>query len=72
MATFEFGGVDIPVPEQGFASEATLKRLADIKSQGLGKLNKEASGLADSLEKLRKTTNDLNTKYPRVVTGFEL
>ena len=72
MATFEFGGVNIPVPEQGFASEATLKRLADIKSQGLGKLNKEASGSADSLEKLRKTTNDLNTKYPRVVTGFDL
>ena len=72
MATFEFGGVDIPVPEQGFASEATLKRLVDIKSQGLGKLNKEAKGSADSIEKLREATNDLNKKYPRVVSGFDL
>lgn len=72
MANFEFGGVEIPVPEQGFASEATLRKLVEIKNKGTGALDKDARGAAKSLNEFRKQTVQLNKKYNIAAAGFDL
>lgn len=75
MATIEFDGKDIPVPELGFASEATLRRLAGMGGQSagsIGNLGKSSNTTAQKLDNLRRKTDDLEKKMPGVTTGFDL
>jgi len=75
MATIEFDGQQIPAPELGFASEATLRRLAGIGGQSsgsIGNLGKSSNTTARSLDDLRRKVDELEDKFPKVTAGFDL
>ena len=75
MATIEFDGQQIPAPELGFASEATLRRLAGMGGQSsgsIGNLGKSSNTTARSLDDLRRKVDELEDKFPKVTAGFDL
>lgn len=75
MATIEFDGQQIPAPELGFASEATLRRLAGMSggtAGSIGSLGTKSNTTAKSLDDLRRKTEALEDKFPKVTTGFDL
>ena len=74
MATITFDDQEIPVPELGFASEATLRRLAGVSSGasgGVKGLGTSSNTTAKSLDDLRRSADALEDKYSKTTIGFD-
>lgn len=75
MATITFDDQEIPVPELGFASEATLRKLAGMSAGAAGGvkgLGTTSNTTAKSLDDLRRSADKLEDKYSKTTQGFDL